>query len=94
MLQIDMRHRSAQHRPAATGLHCRPLSRCTAVQFTPCMSLMDDLPSASLFLRLRVNLSGASHTSHQARPVWGQGASQRHVQRWGGGQEGLGFETK
>ena len=85
-----MRHRLAQHRPAAAGLRRRPKSHRTADQCTPCLSLVDDPALASLFVVLRVNLRGAGHTFRQAYPVWRQGAPQRHLQRLGGeGQEGL-----
>ena len=69
MLCIELRHRLAQHRPAAAGLRRRPKSHRTAVQCTPCPSLVDDLPSASLFIVLRVNLHGAGHTFRQGYPI-------------------------
>ena len=70
MLCIELHHRLAQHRPAAAGLHRRPKSHRTADQCTPYPSLVDDLPAASLFLVLCVNLHGAGHTFRQACPVW------------------------
>ena len=67
---IVLRHRSTQHRPVAAGLHCRAKSHRTVVQCTPCLSLVDDLPSASLFAVLRVNLRGVDHTFRQAYLIW------------------------
>ena len=73
--------------PSSRRAASRPLPHRTAAQCTPTASLTDDLPLASHFLCLRVDLRGAGHTSRQGYPVWRQGAPPSSSNAWGVGDE-------